>query len=561
MADIKRVRFFDGQFLKEGDFQAEQRFHLHLRRRMNFVLFQQSGVLPITPTDLTLEVVNAADKTFRIKAGTAIAQNQKEQEGREIILSEDSAPIDLDASGIGAGQTAVVCLHWEEITSDLSTEGEVSQDTRFFEQAVIHVGLVKPATPVSTGDPYVQLGTVRYDDMDIAPVGREIALVRSALIATVPGPIITGVTGTISAATGPVTMTIQGSNLGSATQVTFSDPLVTATLGANTATTLAVTVNIAAGATPGAKSFQVSTSAGTGFSPGGVVFTVLQPPPTITGMVGTPTVVVGGPPVTMTINGTNLTGAIPSFPLPAGANISVLPGVIAASGSVTFQVQATAGATAGLKAVRVDTPGGTATSGGAIGLTVVLPPTITGLSGVTSVVANGVATPGVIINGTNLVGAGVTFPGEPQMNAVPTAVNAAGTQLTVTVTAGLAVTAGPKSYTVSTAAGSDTSDPAERLTVTAPLPLATITSIVPASGSRGTTVNATINGTNLAGATAVAFSGTGITAVPGAVNAAGTQLAVAITMTITAPFGNRTFTVTTPAGSSPSGAVVFNVTP
>src|SRR5436190_12384559 len=127
--DIKRVRFFDGQFLKEGDFQAEQLYHSHLRRRMNFLLFQQSGVLPLTPADLTLEVVSAPAKTFKIKAGTAIAQNLKEQEGRELILVDDSAPIDLVAAGIGDKQVAVVSLHWEQITSDLSTEGEVSEDT------------------------------------------------------------------------------------------------------------------------------------------------------------------------------------------------------------------------------------------------------------------------------------------------------------------------------------------------------------------------------------------------------------------------------------------------
>src|SRR6185369_14621357 len=561
--EIKRVRFFDGQFLKEGDFQAEQHYHLHLRRRMNFLLFQQSGVLPIG-TDLTLELVNAVDKTFRIKAGTAIGQNLKEQEGREIILSEDSAPIDLDGAGIGAGQTAVVCLHWEEVTSDLSTEGESSQDTRFSEQAVIHVGLVKPATPVATGDPYVQLGTIRYDDMNIAATGREIALLRSALIASVPGPVITNVSGTTSAATGPVSMTIQGTNLLGATLVTFSDPLVTSTLGANTATTLDVAVSIAPGATPGAKSFQVSTPAGTGFSPGGVVFTVLQPAPTITSMVGTPTVVVGGPAISMTIQGTNLTGAAVSFPGAAGIN--VLPGAIASSGSVTFQVQAIAGATVGMKAVRVDTPGGFFVSGPAIGLNVLMLPTITTLSGVTSIVANGVATPGIVINGTNLSGAAVTFPLEPTMVVGATTVNPAGTQITVTLTAPLGMTPNPKGYRVTTPAGFADAPLAAQLSVTAPVPLPTITGVSPSTNAapRPLALPMTLTGTNLLGATAVSVSGLNVTT-SNLVVVNATTVTVTFNISGSAGGGARTITITTPGGPFTTNlavaATAFSVTP
>jgi hypothetical protein len=281
-----------------------------------------------------------------------------------------------------------------------------------------------------------------------------VALLRSALIATVPAPIITGVTGTTSAATGSVTMTIQGNYLLGATQVTFSDAAVTAVLGANTANSLDVTVTVGLGATPGPKSFNVQTASGIGFSPGGVVFTVLQPAPTITGMVGNPTAVVGGPVITMILSFTNLINpATVSFPGPGGANIAVVGAPNATGSSVSFQVQANAGATAGLKTVHVVTGGGSADTVGPVGLAVVLPvpaPTISAISLHTSIKPK--VTAGVIITGTNLTGAtSVAFfhalTGVPTSNVTASAlsVNGAGTQLTLTIT--VAAAADSESYT------------------------------------------------------------------------------------------------------------------
>lgn len=93
-------------------------------------------------------------------------------------------------------------------------------------------------------------------------------------------------------------------------------------------------------------------------------------------------------------------------------------------------------------------------------------------------------------------------------------------------------------------------------------PQATITSISVASGQVGTTVNMTITGTNLNGASAVNFSGTGVTAIilsnpdPQTVN-------VAITITAGAAPGQRTITVVTPQGTAVAGATfaVLAVTP
>ncbi len=77
-----------------------------------------------------------------------------------------------------------------------------------------------------------------------------------------------------------------------------------------------------------------------------------------------------------------------------------------------------------------------------------------------------------------------------------------------------------------------------------------ILSITPSVGGRSTTFNATIQGSNLSGATAVNFSGTGVT---GVVLGGGTDfsLPVSISISSTAAAGVRAITVTASAGTSP----------
>src|SRR5437870_4883040 len=75
-----------------------------------------------------------------------------------------------------------------------------------------------------------------------------------------------------------------------------------------------------------------------------------------------------------------------------------------------------------------------------------------------------------------------------------------------------------------------------------------ITGISPSSGTAGTSVPATISGTNLNGATAVTFSGSGVTATIGT----GTATSLPITATIAggAATDTRTLTVSTAIGTS-----------
>src|SRR5262245_64987518 len=93
-AEIKRVNFFDGQFLKEAEFNDLSDYMVHMRRRLLFVLFNLSGVIQAGGGDLVVDVPSPAQKTIRVRAGMAIGKRPDLVEAKEIILRDDTQ-IDL----------------------------------------------------------------------------------------------------------------------------------------------------------------------------------------------------------------------------------------------------------------------------------------------------------------------------------------------------------------------------------------------------------------------------------------------------------------------------------
>jgi hypothetical protein len=89
------------------------------------------------------------------------------------------------------------------------------------------------------------------------------------------------------------------------------------------------------------------------------------------------------------------------------------------------------------------------------------------------------------------------------------------------------------------------------------VPAPTITSISPSSALQGSVVNATITGSHLEGASAIAFAGGGLT---GTVQSA-SQNAVEVTIVVPpgAPVGAYGFTITLPSGALDSGGVRLNI--
>jgi hypothetical protein len=367
--EIKRVRFFDGQFLKELEFRDEQAYHQHLRRRMNFFLFGQSGVVQVGADDLRFFDLNNADKTFRVRAGTAICRRPLLAEGKEIVLFVDSPAIDLDTEGIVAGGTAFVTIHYEEEEAkDPPSEGDVDENTRVKEKAILKVHSSLPAGPAPNGEEFVLLGTIPYNDVTNPDyTGRHEAKLRTSLLSGPAAPVVTGLTGITSAAPGgaPVAAVIGGSNLSGATAVTFTDPAVTAVVDSSTAVSVNITVTVAGGAVPGPKAFSVTTPGGTANSPGGVNFNVtgVIPAPTIT-LIDVHTGAQGAT-VAAVITGTNLTGASGVAFSGAGITATIQPGGTATTLPISIIIGAAA--TVGARTFTVTTPGGTATSAGVVG--------------------------------------------------------------------------------------------------------------------------------------------------------------------------------------------------
>ena len=103
----KRVRYFDGEFLKDQDFIDEQKYHIDRKRRLDQFL-RVSGICDgLTLKTDTNQVI--------VTPGTAL-----DSEGRQIILSTDSSPINL--SGYQSQEVYLVISYQEE-QSDQTTDG------------------------------------------------------------------------------------------------------------------------------------------------------------------------------------------------------------------------------------------------------------------------------------------------------------------------------------------------------------------------------------------------------------------------------------------------------
>ncbi len=137
-----------------------------------------------------------------------------------------------------------------------------------------------------------------------------------------------------------------------------------------------------------------------------------------------------------------------------------------------------------------------------------------------------------------------------KFNGVTATVSSA-TAYTLTVVVPAGATTG--NVTVTNTNGTATSP--SSFTVVGP---ATITGLNPATFTQGTTMPATIQGTNLANATAVTFTQPGLVATM-ATGVTSTALPITLSVASTVPPGTYTFSVTTPEGTTASGAVTVTV--
>jgi hypothetical protein len=270
--------------------------------------------------------------------------------------------------------------------------------------------------------------------------------------------------------------------------------------------------------------------------------------PTLTAI--TPNSGVQGTTVAVTLTGTNFTAA--SNVVISGSGINQFGATFSPTSITTNFVIATS-ATVGARTVSVSTSGGTTAP---VTFTVVAKPPVPTLTSITPNTGTRGNTVHVTLLGTNFSAAGL-------------AVNVSGTLVTATnvtfvdashVTADIVVgpTAslgggGVRNVTVTTAGGTSGSRP---FTISNP-PNPALSSISPTSGTHGTTVVVTLNGTNFTTAgTSINISGTGVT--PTITATTPTQLTANFVITSGAALGSRIVNVTTPANTTGNRTFTVN---
>lgn len=333
-----------------------------------------------------------------------------------------------------------------------------------------------------------------------------------------PPPTVSTIVPSSGPTAGGTTVTITGTNLSSATSVTFGGTAATSFTVSSATQITATTPAHAAGAVD----VVVTTSGGFATSTGG--FTFVAPMPTIASVAPSSGSTLGG--TTVTITGANLTGA--SAATFGGTAVTSLTVISAAQVRVATPAHA-----AGAVDVAVTTPGGTATK--TAGFTfVVPPPSIASVAPASGSTLGGTV---VTLTGTNLTGASaVTFGGTA---AASFTVDSA-TQVTATTPAHAA---GAVNVVVTTPGGTATRTGG--FTYVALVP--TISTVAPAAGPAAGGSILTIHGTNLTGATAVTFDGS---AAASFTVDSETQLrattpahsAGAVDVTVTTPYGDATST-------------------
>jgi hypothetical protein len=131
---IKRLHYYDQQFLVEADFTAEQRYHLDMRRRLSRVL-HTFGIAD------GLEVARTGARQVTVRAGTAI-----DSAGREVGLDADQ-PVDLsNLTTFPAGATVFVTIAYQEAQTDPSTATGAPGNTRFTEAPLVQASTTAPPT-------------------------------------------------------------------------------------------------------------------------------------------------------------------------------------------------------------------------------------------------------------------------------------------------------------------------------------------------------------------------------------------------------------------------------
>ena len=133
------MRYFNGQFLQQEDFQAEQAYHLDRQRRHNRTL-HTPGIAEGLPVMADVGAANV-----EVASGTAVDSN-----GHMIVL-EDSRPVNIQPGH--RGKTVLVVISYREVPSDDATVGSTDK-TRMHERPDVEAFL---EDEVPSADTHIRL--------------------------------------------------------------------------------------------------------------------------------------------------------------------------------------------------------------------------------------------------------------------------------------------------------------------------------------------------------------------------------------------------------------------
>jgi hypothetical protein len=113
MAEIKRLNYFNSQFLVDKDFNDEQAYHRTLRYLHNQMLYS-SGIV----SGLQVQQVGNT-RQLSISHGVAIDKN-----GREIVLPENPPPANIDLTPAGAATNLTVAIAYQDFFDAADKRGD-----------------------------------------------------------------------------------------------------------------------------------------------------------------------------------------------------------------------------------------------------------------------------------------------------------------------------------------------------------------------------------------------------------------------------------------------------
>ncbi|HLF26430.1 MAG TPA: fibronectin type III domain-containing protein [Anaerolineae bacterium] len=360
-------------------------------------------------------------------------------------------------------------------------------------------------------------------------------------------PVINSLSPTAALVGSTFTLTVNGVNLSNASALNINPATgVTVSNLSSTASQATATITISPSAATGARNISVTTPGG---ASGVLPFTINAPAPAPTLTTLSPTSAMPGSVFTLTLNGANLGNASAvNFNPSSGISVS---NISASSSQVTALVNISTSAPVGAVNVSVTTPSG-ASNSLSFSVNAALPaPMITSLAPISALQGN---TFTLTINGSNLLNASaVNF--NPSTGVTISNLSSTANQVTATVSLSASAATGARTVSVTTPGGTSNTLP---FTVNPAIPAPSLTSLAPLSAAQGSTLSLTLNGTNLANASAINFTpSTGITI--SNLSSSASQVTATVMIAASATTGGRTVSVTTPGGAS--NTLAFTVNP